>query len=172
MKALKSTRYLTTTALISAILTTISLIFSLLAKFGGNAIFQPADGLYIALIVYIKGPMMIICGIVYVTITDLASGGFAYIPISIFVRILMFVFVYYLSKKITVYISMFLATICLLIYVFYSYILFGEEMAKYELITDLIQMVVCYALGIIFFFSFKRLNFIWTKINNEFYVKN
>ncbi|WP_374696607.1 hypothetical protein [Spiroplasma endosymbiont of Polydrusus formosus] len=63
---------------------------------GGEWIIKLADGLLSALTTLIKGPMLLISDIfLYVSIIDIVTRDFIFIPVSIVVLILMFFITYF-----------------------------------------------------------------------------
>ncbi|WHQ37546.1 hypothetical protein [Spiroplasma sp. SV19] len=158
MYRLKSLKYLVTTALITALLVTVAYVSQFIRIGNGKGILQLADGLFLALITLIKGPMLLISGVLYVTIVDVITGGFIFIPVSIVIRILMFVITYFLSRILTRYGAIFCSSLMLLWYVLYSYLLFGSAVAIVELINDAIQIAVSTILGITLAVVFRRVN--------------
>ena len=65
---------------------------------------------------------------------------------------------YFLYRIITRYVANLLSSLMILIYVLYTYLLYGEALAIAALINDNIQMVICYVTLIIFSFSLERVN--------------
>ncbi len=160
MYRLKSIKYLATTGLITAVLVVIAYISQFIQfNFGvGKWVIQLADGLFLGLITLIKGPMLLISGILYVTIIDLVTGGFIFIPISILIRILMFLITYFGARILSRYCAIFVSSLMLLLYVLYSYFLFGPNVAIVELIADEIQIAVATIIGITLAIVFVRIN--------------
>ncbi|WP_338989592.1 hypothetical protein [Spiroplasma endosymbiont of Seladonia tumulorum] len=160
MYRLKSLKYLATTGLITALLVVIAYISQFIQfNFGvGKGIIQLADGLFLGLITLIKGPMLLISGILYVTIIDLVTGGFIFIPISILIRILMFLITYFGARILSRYGAIFVSSLMLLLYVLYSYFFFGPDVAIVELIADAIQIAVATIMGITLAIVFVRIN--------------
>nr|CAK98880.1 hypothetical transmembrane protein [Spiroplasma citri] len=160
MYRLKSLKYLATTGLITALLVAIAYISQFIwIHFGvGKGIIQLADGLFLALITLIKGPMLLISGILYVTIIDFITGGFIFIPISILIRILMFFITYYGARILSRYGAIFVSSLMLLLYVLYSYIMFEPDVAIVELSIDAIQIAVATIIGISLSIVFVRIN--------------
>ncbi|WP_338963689.1 MULTISPECIES: hypothetical protein [unclassified Spiroplasma] len=148
MYRLKSLKYLVTTALITALLVTVAYISQFIRLGNGKGILQLADGLFLSLITLIKGPMLLISGVLYVTIIDIITDGFIFIPVSIVIRVLMFLITYFLARVISRYGAIFLSSLMLLWYVLYSYLLFGSAVAILELINDAIQVAVSTVVGI------------------------
>ena len=124
MYRLKSLKYLATTGLITALLVMIAYISQFIRiDFGsGKGIIQLADGLFLALITLIKGPMLLISGILYVTIIDLVTGYFIFISVSVVIRILMFFITCFGARIFSRYGAFFISTWILLLYVLYSYL--------------------------------------------------
>ncbi|WP_425379583.1 hypothetical protein [Spiroplasma endosymbiont of Stenodema calcarata] len=158
MYRLKSLKYLVTTGLITALLVTIAYVSQFIRIGNGKGILQLADGLFLALITLIKGPMLLISGVLYVTIIDIITGGFIFIPVSVVIRVLMFLITYFLARFLTRYGAIFCSSLMLLWYVLYSYFLFGTAVAITELINDAIQIAVSTILGITLSVIFVRIN--------------
>lgn len=158
MYRLKSLKYLVTTTLITALLVTVAYISQFIRLGNGKGILQLADGLFLALITLIKGPMLLISGVLYVTIIDIITDGFIFIPVSIVIRVLMFLITYFLARVLSRYGAIFLSSLMLLWYVLYSYLLFGSAVAILELINDAIQVAVSTVVGITLAVVFARVN--------------
>lgn len=114
MYRLKSLKYLVTTALITALLVTVAYILQFIRLGNGKGILQLADGLFLALITLIKGPMLLISGVLYVTIIDIITDGFIFIPVSIVIRVLIFLITYFLARVLSRYGAIFLSSLMLL----------------------------------------------------------
>ncbi|AHF57607.1 hypothetical protein [Spiroplasma eriocheiris] len=176
MYRLKSIRYLTTLALVTAILIIIAFISQFIKIANGKSILQLSDGLFLGLTIFIRGPLMLIAGILYAGIIDLITGGLVFIPVSIIIRILMFVLTYFLYRIITRYVANLLSSLMLLWYVLYAYLLFGPSAAIIELINDAIQIGICYIFSIIISVTLERINIksnyrIWNDQQFDIYKK-
>lgn len=158
MYRLKSLKYLVTTALITALLVMVAYISQFIRIGNGKRILQLADGLFLALITLIKGPMLLISGVLYVTIIDVITDGFSFIPFSIVIRELMFLITYFLALVLSRYGAIFLSSLMILWYVLYSYLLIGSAVAILELINDAIQVAVSTVVGITLAAVFVRVN--------------
>lgn len=158
MYRLKSIKYLTTTALITALLVVLSYATQFIRINNTKGILQLADGFFLALIILIRGPMLLICGILYSGIIDLISGAFIFIPVTIIIRILMFCLTYFLTQKLSRYVAMLLSSLMLYLYVLYTYLCFGMSFAILELVNDSIQLAVCYIIGVSVSLILERVN--------------
>ncbi|ATZ16397.1 putative energy coupling factor transporter S component [Entomoplasma freundtii] len=145
----RNTRYLVTTAVLLAVLFIMALP-TIFIKIGDSS-FQIADGLYMALICVIPGPMMLIDGILWPTFFDLASGGMAYIPMSILVRVLMFAVIKLFKKPLTVYGALAFAGLMLFFYLPYNYginLSLGKEQATAYMLKEFIVDVIQYGISL------------------------
>lgn len=157
----KSSRYVTKTGILVALLFVVGLTTAFF-KFGDSA-FQFADGFYFALICLIPGPMMMVVGLVYPLLFDLLNGGFIFIPISLLVHFLMFIFIKLLQKPLTSYGSMMIGGLMLFFYVLYIYLInlnlgfdVARSIALKELIVDAIQYSISLLIGFILYFSLSK----------------
>ncbi|WP_424526083.1 hypothetical protein [Spiroplasma endosymbiont of Glossina fuscipes fuscipes] len=160
MYRLKSLKYLVTTALTTALLVAVAGVSQFIRLGYDKGILQLADGLFLALITLIKGPMLLISGVLYVTIIDVITGFPIFIPASIVIRVLMFLITYFLSRVLSRYGAIFLSSLMLFWYVLYSYLVsnFDSAVAIGELINDTIQVAVSTILGITLTIVFDRVN--------------
>ncbi|WP_031542931.1 hypothetical protein [Mesoplasma photuris] len=142
MKKYFNTKYITLTAMITAVLVVVSLV-TIFIKIGDST-FQLSTGLYIALCGLIPGPSMLITGIVYGAIIDMINGGFIYIPLTIIINILIFLVITASKKSKLIYLIMILASSLVFLYIPYSYLINNFEMSALikEVIVDSVQFAV------------------------------
>lgn len=157
----KNTRYITTTAVLLAVLVILALPTIFIRV--GDSSFQIADGLYLALICVVPGPMMLINGILWPFFFDLAAGGLIYAPMSILIRILMFFAVKLLKRPFTNYGAIAVAGLFLFLYLPYNYAInlsISKDLAQSyvlrEFIVDIIQYWLSLAIGAMLVIVFNR----------------
>ncbi|PPE05211.1 hypothetical protein [Williamsoniiplasma lucivorax] len=156
----KQIKYIVQTGMTAALLVAIGMTTAFI-KISDNVVFQAADGVYLALIPLIPGPMMLVAGLIYPTIIDLAAASFITIPAGIIVHILMFVVCKTLAKLITGYGAIPIACSLVLIYVLNAYLInlstgTAHSAAITELTIDGIQYGVSTVFGVALFWAMNR----------------
>ncbi|MDQ0567722.1 ECF transporter S component family protein [Mycoplasma yeatsii] len=174
----KDLNYLTTTALITALLIALASTTSMINL--GVAKFQVADGVFLSLACFIPGPMMAVSGTLYAMIFDIISGGVMFVPASLVIHLIMFILVKLLIKKLPFFLVITIAELPVFLYILYGFTITwfnqGLSTAKTEaiksLITDVIQYGISVGSGIVLCiaFSSKSMSKIFETItpNNDF----
>ncbi|WP_338972915.1 HAD-IIB family hydrolase [Spiroplasma endosymbiont of Panorpa germanica] len=140
-------------ALISALLICVSMVTSLI-KIGDSIVIQFSDGIFMSLVAIIPGTLMIMPALVYPLFVDLFSGLLIFIPISIVIRLLMFLIIKTSRKIFSCYLGFFLASIATLIYVPFNLLLFhSKPLALTELVVDSIQILASITIASILYYS-------------------
>ncbi|EOA07296.1 Hypothetical protein, predicted transmembrane protein [Mycoplasma yeatsii 13926] len=177
----KDLNYLTTTALITALLIALASTTSMINL--GVAKFQVADGVFLSLACFIPGPMMAVSGTLYAMIFDIISGGVMFVPASLVIHLIMFILVKLLIKKIPFFLVIVIAELPVFLYILYGFSITwfnqGLAIAKTEaiksLITDVIQYGISVGSGIVLCiaFSSKSMSKIFETItpNQDFDIK-
>ncbi|AHI53709.1 hypothetical protein SSABA_v1c02970 [Spiroplasma sabaudiense Ar-1343] len=143
-------------SVISGLLFVIGFLTSFI-RFTDYVVLQLSDGLFLAFCALIPGSLMLGPAVVYPLIIDLSAGVFAYIPISISIRILMFLVVKILSKKITAYGSFIIASFLVLLYLPFTYFIFKDKgLLILEIVTDSIQGVISILFSSLIYFSINK----------------
>lgn len=156
-KYFNNIKYLTTSGLISALLICLSLLTSMI-DISGNK-FQIADGFFIAFCFVIKGPMLLVVGIVYSFLFDLISGGLVFIPLTILIHVLIFILskaILLLEKPRINYLAIPFITGLTFLYFPFNYLIFNWEVALTGLISDFFQWIISIVIAEIFLIVFKK----------------
>ncbi|AJM71534.1 ECF transporter S component family protein [Mycoplasma yeatsii] len=156
----KDLNYLTTTALITALLIALASTTSMINL--GVAKFQVADGVFLSLACFIPGPMMAVSGTLYAMIFDIISGGVMFVPASLVIHLIMFILVKLLIKKLPFFLVIPIAELPVFLYILYGFNITwfnqGLSIAKTEaiksLITDVIQYGISVGSGIVLCIAF------------------
>lgn len=166
MYRFRSIKYLAMTGIITGLLVTIGYCSTFLfgwaitSLFGGNSTLQLFDAVFIPFCAFFEGPMLLFAGPIAGGIFDLISGvKIVVIPITIFIRILMFFVIKLLINKYwwsTIY-TFFFAAILLLIYPL-SYLVIYQDYAitVNELITDSIQAIFAYFVAVALYYALSK----------------
>ncbi|WP_338959098.1 hypothetical protein [Spiroplasma endosymbiont of Tiphia femorata] len=166
MYRFRSIKYLAMTGIITGLLVTIGYCSTFLfgwaitSLFGGNSTLQLFDAVFIPLLCFFWRANAVICRTNWGGIFDLISGvKIVVIPITIFIRILMFFVIKLLINKYwwsTVY-TFFFAAILLFIYPL-SYLVIYQDYAitVNELITDSIQAIFAYFVAIPLYYALSK----------------
>lgn len=175
MYRMKSIKYLALTGIVTALLFIIGFLSSIIftwVNIAGFSILQLFDGLLIPFTAFFPGPMMLFAGPIAAALLDLISAvKTVVIPVSIIIRIIMFFIIKLLIIKKywwSCFYAFLLAVVPLIILYPTSYIFIYNNKAIVinELISDSIQAVFAYVIGIIiYYFLFK----IEKKSSNNFW---
>lgn len=162
MYRFRSIKYLAMTGIMTALLVTVGYCSALLfgwaisSLFGGNTL-QLFDAIFIPFCAFFKGPMLLFAGPIAGGIFDLISGvKVVVIPITIIIRILMFIVIKLLINKHwwSSFYTFFVAAILLLIYPLYYLIIFQDyAITINELIIDSIQASFAYIVAILVYYA-------------------
>lgn len=163
MYRFRSNKYLAITGMMTALLIVIgyfsTFIFgwTITSLFVTNSTLQLFDAVFIPFAAFFEGPIMLFAGTIAGAIFDLISGvKVVVVPITIIIRILMFVVIKLLINKhwwSSLY-TFFFAAILLLIYPLYYLIIYQDyAIVINELITDSIQTIVAYIIAIPIYYA-------------------
>ncbi|WP_162807931.1 HAD-IIB family hydrolase [Spiroplasma alleghenense] len=152
-------------ALISALLVCISFT-TIFIRISDSIVIQFSDGIFMSLVAIISGKIMLIPAIIYPMLVDLSAGVIIYIPISILIRLLMFMIIKFSKKYLTSYGAFFLAGLTMFLYLPFTYILFREKgLLATEAIVDLVQVTLSVIIAGMMYFSISKSDQIMLTLN-------
>ncbi|ATZ19530.1 hypothetical protein MENTO_v1c04250 [Mesoplasma entomophilum] len=163
-----SIKYICLIGMLSALLVTLSLVTMLFTS-DGVAI-QFTTGVYLVFCYLVPGYGMLVGGIVYGAIMDLALNSVITMGITILINVLMFFIMKYGSKLITKHAAVILAASLVFLYIpFLYYVVWNTQeistrngLALKEAIVDSIQWIVSIVIFEVMYFTLSK-----TKLNEK-----
>ncbi|WP_342224490.1 hypothetical protein [Spiroplasma endosymbiont of Asaphidion curtum] len=159
MYRFRSLKYLATTGVITGLLMFCGYASSFIKI--GVGYLQLADIIALPLITFIPGPMILFANPIAMAFADIMGGYFVFVPITIVVRILMFVIIRILEPYFHFIISYFFAVLpVLIIYPPYTYFIsnFDHSYAITALINDAVQAISTYIFSLFITWFLIRIN--------------